>query len=252
MGQAARMVVDMFSPDLIDINYGCPVPKVTKKGAGSAALRDLCLMDETTIAVVEAVPDVPVTVKMRAGWDSKSIVIPEAGPRLEAHGVKAIALHPRTTKQSYKGLSNWDLIKSLKESVSIPVIGNGDIHGPEDARRMFEETGCDAVMVGRAALGNPWIFKQLSTFLKKGTLPDDPDIEERLQTCARHFTLLVESRGPVVGSNMMRKHFGWYIKSFPGAGALRRELVTAKDKDAMDVILSAAIKNSRTILKASA
>jgi len=252
MGQAARLVVDMFSPDLIDINYGCPVPKVTKKGAGSAALRDLCLMDETTIAVVEAVPDVPVTVKMRAGWDAKSIVIPEAGPRLEAHGVQAIALHPRTTKQSYKGLSDWDLIKSLKESVSIPVIGNGDIHGPEDAQRMFAATDCDAVMVGRAALGNPWIFKQLSTFLKKGTLPGDPDITERLETCARHFTLLVESRGLVVGANMMRKHFGWYIKNFPGAGALRRELVTAKDKDAMDVILSTAIKNSRTILKASA
>jgi len=117
---------------------------------------------------------------------------------------------------------------------------------------MFAATGCDAVMVGRAALGNPWIFKQLSTFLKKGTLPDDPGIEERLQTCARHFTLLVESRGPVVGANMMRKHFGWYIKNFSDAGALRRELVTAKDKDAMDVILSTAIKNSRTTLKASA
>ena len=189
---------------------------------------------------------------MRAGWDAKSIVIPEAGPRLEAHGVQAIALHPRTTKQSYKGLSDWNLIKILKESVSIPVIGNGDIHGPEDAQRMFAATGCDAVMVGRAALGNPWIFKQLSAYLKKGTLPGDPDIEERLQTCARHFTLLVESRGPVVGANMMRKHFGWYIKNFPDAGTLRRELVTAKDKDAMDVILSTAIKNSRTILKASA
>jgi len=252
MGQAARLVVDIFSPDLIDINYGCPVPKVTKKGAGSAALRDLCLMDESTIAVVEAVPEVPVTVKMRAGWDAKSIVIPEAGPRLEAHGVQAIALHPRTTKQSYKGLSDWNLIKLLKESVSIPVIGNGDIHGPEDARRMFDETGCDAVMVGRAALGNPWIFKQLSTYLKKGTLPGDPEIRERLQTCARHFILLVESRGPIIGANMMRKHFGWYIKSFPGAAALRQELVTAKDKDAMDMILSSAIENNRTVLKASA
>ena len=139
MNKAAKIVDVKFSPDIIDINYGCPVPKITKKGAGSAALKDLCLMDEITEAVVEALPNTPVTVKMRAGWDNSSIVIPEAGQRLEKIGVKAIALHPRTTKEGYSGTANWDLIKKLKNSVSIPVIGNGDIKTPENILSMFNQ-----------------------------------------------------------------------------------------------------------------
>ncbi|MBI90121.1 MAG: tRNA dihydrouridine synthase DusB, partial [Candidatus Marinimicrobia bacterium] len=141
MGQAAKYVYESFKPDLLDINYGCPVPKVTKKGGGSAALQDLCLMDEITYAVVESVPKIPVTVKMRAGWNNDSIVIPEVGGRLENIGVKAIALHPRTTKQRYTGNANWSYIKELKESCSIPVIGNGDVRTTDDMMRMFEETG---------------------------------------------------------------------------------------------------------------
>ena len=155
MAKAARVVADKFQPDIIDINYGCPVPKITKKGAGSAALKDLCLMDDITSAVVEAVPKLPVTVKMRAGWDMSHIVAIEAGPRLEKIGVKAIALHPRTTKQSYKGSANWELIKELKQAVSIPIIGNGDIKKPEDVVRMFEKTGCDA---GSGRFGKSMVF----------------------------------------------------------------------------------------------
>ena len=170
MGQAARYVVDMFNPDIVDINYGCPVPKVTKKGGGSAALQDLCLMDDITSAVVESVPEVPVTVKMRAGWNQKSIIIPEVGKRLEKIGVQAISLHPRTTKQRYTGKAEWKYIRQLKDSCSIPIIGNGDVCTTDDMIQMFEETGCDAVMVGRAALGNPWIFHQLS-----GDGSDKPD-----------------------------------------------------------------------------
>ena len=151
----------MFKPDIIDINYGCPVPKVTKRGAGSAALKNLALMDEITQAVVEAVPEVPVTVKMRAGWDHESIVSTEAGIRLEKIGIAAITLHPRTTKQQFTGQSNWQLITELKSAVNIPVIGNGDIKSVDDYFRMKEETGCDGVMIGRGALGNPWIFKSI-------------------------------------------------------------------------------------------
>ena len=160
MSKAAKQVYNKFVPDLIDINYGCPVPKITKRGAGSAALKDLCLMDDITSAVVESVPEIPVTVKMRAGWDKSSIVVPDAGERLQKIGVKAIALHPRTTKQSYSGKADWELIKLLKKSVSVPVIGNGDIKKPQDVQKMFDQTGCDAVMIGRAALGKPWFFNE--------------------------------------------------------------------------------------------
>ena len=245
MAKAARVVADKFQPDIIDINYGCPVPKITKKGAGSAALKNLCLMDDITTAVVESVPDLPVTVKMRAGWDMSNIVAIEAGPRLEKVGVKAIALHPRTTKQSYKGSANWNLIKELKQTVSIPVIGNGDIKKPEDVVRMFDETGCDAVMVARAALGNPWFFKQATALLLGASLPSIPNTHERIDMCKRHLELLLESRGEHIGTNLMRKQFGWYIKNFPGASSLRQSLVLAKDKEAMEKLLGEANKNHK-------
>ena len=229
MGNAARFVADQFKPDIIDINYGCPVPKITKRGAGSAALKDLCLMEEITSAVVESVPQVPVTVKMRAGWDSQSIVVETAGSQLEKAGVKAITLHPRTTKQHFTGKSDWSLIKTLKQAISIPVIGNGDINTADDVKKMFEETGCDAVMIGRAALGNPWIFRELKSIFEKGDPLPAPFISDRISTCRRHLNLLVENRGERIGLNLMRKHFGWYIKGFPGAGEFRKELVTAPD-----------------------
>jgi tRNA-dihydrouridine synthase B len=228
MSGAAQYVADNFQPDILDINYGCPVPKVTKRGAGSAALKDLCLMDEITAAVVEAVPELPVTVKMRAGWNNSSIVVPEAGERLEKIGVKAIALHPRTTVQSYTGKADWTLIRELKQAVSIPVIGNGDVSTPERVVEMFEETGCDAVMVGRGALGNPWFFKQALSAIGQARLPDLPSIAERIEMCRRHFALLLEDRGERWGMNLMRKHFGWYIRGFPGAAAVRQNLVTAE------------------------
>jgi len=241
MSRAAKMVVDKFSPDILDINYGCPVPKVTKRGAGSAALKDLCLMDDITAAVVEAVPEIPVTVKMRAGWDSTSIVVPEVGQRLEAIGVKAIALHPRTTKQSYNGSADWSLIKQLKEATAVPVIGNGDIKTPDDVMHMFEQTKCDAVMVGRSALGNPWFFKEAIALYKGKTVPQPPTIKERISGCRQHFDHMIDWHGERTATNMMRKHFGWYIRGFSGAGNYRKALVSAPDSTTMISILNSIV-----------
>lgn len=237
MSKAARMVVDKFSPDILDINYGCPVPKVTKRGAGSAALRDLCLMDDITAAVVESVPQVPVTVKMRAGWDADSIVVPKVGPRLEKYGVKALALHPRTTKQSYKGKADWTLIKALKESTSLPVIGNGDVKSPDDAMKMFEATGCDAVMIGRGALGNPWFFRDAIALYKGEEIPLEPSTKEKVLKCRQHFDQMVDWHGDRIGTNLMRKHFGWYIRGFNGAAPFRKALVCAPNREEMLVLL---------------
>ncbi len=241
MSRAAKMVVDKFSPDILDINYGCPVPKITKRGAGSAALKDLCLMDDITAAVVEAVPEVPVTVKMRAGWDNTSIVVPEVGQRLEAIGVKAIALHPRTTKQSYNGSADWSLIKQLKEATAVPVIGNGDIKTPDDVMHMFEQTKCDAVMVGRSALGNPWFFKEAIALYKGKSVPQPPTMKERISGCRQHFDHMIDWHGERTATNMMRKHFGWYIRGFSGAGNYRKALVSAPDSTTMISILNSIV-----------
>ena len=239
MSNAARLVVDNFNPDIIDINYGCPVPKITKRGAGSAALKDLCLMDDITSAVVESVPEVPVTVKMRAGWDSQSIVVPEVGERLENIGIKAITLHPRTTKQSYKGDADWSLIKLLKESTNIPVIGNGDIKTPEDVIRMFEKTSCDGVMVGRSSLGNPWFFKQAVALFEGKKIEGEPTLEDKVNCCRQHFIKMIEWHGERIAVNLMKKHFGWYIRGFQKSSTIRKALVSAQNQDTIISILDA-------------
>ena len=237
MENAAKLVYDKFRPDLIDINYGCPVPKVTNKGAGSAALKDLCLMEDITEAVVKAVDKIPVTVKMRAGWNSESIVSTEAGINLEKIGVKAITLHPRTTVQMYKGSANWDLIKELKDNVKIPVIGNGDVKSIDDINRMFSHTKCDGIMIGRAALGNPWFFTQIKKYLLNEDF-EEITIDERLEICKKHLELLVQTHGEVVGSNNMKKHFAWYFKGLKNASMYRKKFVLAKNYSEMKDILS--------------
>jgi tRNA-dihydrouridine synthase B len=237
MENAAKLVYEKFKPDLIDINYGCPVPKVTKKGAGSAALKVLCLMEDITEAVVKAVDKIPVTVKMRAGWNSENIVSTQAGINLEKVGVKAITLHPRTTVQMYKGNANWDLIKELKENVSIPIIGNGDVKNIDDINEMFSHTNCDGIMIGRAALGNPWFFAEVRKYMLNENF-EDISIEERLEICKKHLELLVQIHGEIVGANNMKKHFAWYFKGFKGASSFRKKFVLAKNYSEMKDILS--------------
>ena len=241
MRDAARYVMDSFRPDIIDINYGCPVPKVTKKGAGSAALKDLCLMDEITDAVVEAVPDIPVTVKMRAGWDQNNLVSTEAGVRMEKIGVGAITLHPRTTKQQFSGMSNWSLIKELKEAVNIPVIGNGDVNSLEDYNKLLNETGCDGVMIGRAALGKPWIFNSLKTKTSADAVIN-PGLPQIINIAQRHFLMLTEYYNNSLSVNLSKKHFNYYFKGFNGASNWRKQFMKIKNTDEIFILMNQMTK----------
>ena len=230
VGNSAKILNEKFNPDIIDINYGCPVPKVTKRGAGSGAMRDLCKMEDITRAVVESVPEKPITVKMRAGWDNDSIISTNAGVRLEKVGVKAITLHPRTTKQQFSGRSSWQYIKELKDAIDIPVIGNGDVVTADDFMRMKDETGCDAVMIGRAALGNPWIFKAIEAKLN-GREFINPSLNERAEMCKIHFDLLKDDKHEKLCLNLSKKHFAWYLKGFPGAAEWRSKFVRSDNID---------------------
>ncbi len=230
IARSAAVLAERFRPDLIDLNFGCPVPKVTRKGAGGAMLRDLDLMRETVRATVQAVPHLPVTVKMRSGWDKTSIVAVEAAQIIEEAGGAAIALHPRMARQGFTGQADWPLIKAVKERVCIPVIGNGDIHTAADALRMFETTGCDAVMVARGALGSPWIFRQIHDLLEGRpatpiTLPDIAGV------CRDHFELMRAEKSERGAVNYTKKHFNWYLKGFPGAAGWRRAFMGSQSTE---------------------
>ena len=227
IAESAAIMAERFQPDIIDLNFGCPVPKVTKRGAGSAMLRDLDLMREVVEATVAAVPDLPVTVKMRAGWDNNCIVATEAAAIVEDAGAVALTLHPRTTKQSFSGLADWSLIAEVKQTVSIPVVGNGDVRTPHDALRMFKETGCDAVMVARGALGRPWFFRQIGDLLA-GREPQEVTLSEVARICRRHFELLLADRSEQLTVNLTKKHFSHYLKGFPNAGHWRKAFLSTE------------------------
>lgn len=228
MAKAAQ-IVEEHGADIIDINMGCPTPKIVKNGEGSALMRNPQLAYEIVAAVVAAVK-VPVTVKMRTGWDHSHLNAPDIAKLAEQAGASAVAVHGRTREQFYTGKADWDMICKVKEAVKIPVIGNGDIWRPEDAAQMLEQTGCDAVMIGRGAQGNPWIFREVTHYLKTGQLLEAPTIAERLSVIERHFDDLVAFKGEYVGIREMRKHAAWYTHGLPHAAELRKRFNQAETK----------------------
>ena len=232
---AAAKLTAAAGVDSIDVNMGCPAPKITKNGEGAALLRQPGLVYAILASVVAAV-DIPVTVKIRSGWDAASINAPEIAVLAEKAGVAAIAVHGRTREQFYAGTADWSLIRAVKERVTIPVIGNGDIRSAADAVRMLDETGCDAVMVGRGAQGNPWLFRQIAAYLKTGVVPPPPSLDERIQILGRHLDMAIAYSGEYTAIREMRRHAAWYTKGLKHAAELRLRFNSAETRaDFLDV-----------------
>ncbi len=222
MAQAAEIAAEM-KPDFIDLNFGCPVKKVVKRGAGAALLKDVALVGKIARAVVKVSP-APVTAKIRKGWNQKSANALEIARELEQAGVAAITVHGRTQSEMFRGTADWEIIAEIKRKISIPVIGNGDVRSAEDAKKMLDETGCDLVMIGRGALGNPWIFQQANYFLETGELLPPPTPQQKLEIILRHLDDRVQGEQSKRALFEMRKHLSWYVKGLPGCAHVRAQL----------------------------
>jgi tRNA-dihydrouridine synthase B len=240
----AAKIVDVTNPDLLDINFGCPVKKVALKGAGAGVLKDVDLMIRLTSSVVKST-SLPVTVKTRLGWDDNSLNIEEVAERLQDVGIQALAIHGRTRAQMYKGEADWTLIGKVKNNprIKIPIFGNGDIDSPEKAVEYKNRYGVDGIMIGRAAIGYPWIFNEIKHFRETGTHLPAPTIEERVAVARKHLHKSVEWKGPIVGINEMRRHYANYLKGMPNIKEFRGKLVTLKEVAEIDAVLDEIVAN---------
>lgn len=222
--------------DILDINMGCPVPKVVNNGEGSGLMKEPKLVGEIVRAVSSSISK-PLTIKIRKGFTESSVNAVEIAKIAEANGAAAIAVHGRTREQYYSGHADWNVIRAVKEAVSIPVIGNGDVFGPEDAIRLVEETGCDGIMLARGARGNPWIFSQIKEYLKTGLKPEKPNVAEAVDMILRHARMSIEYKGEYTGIREMRKHVAWYTVGYPMAAKLRNRVNEISDIKSLENLL---------------
>ena len=245
LARAAEIAMEA-GPDVIDLNMGCPAPKIAGNRAGCALMNDPELASRIIRAVKSASP-VPVTVKFRKGWDDAHINAVEFAKMAQESGADAIALHGRTRAQMYAPSADWEIIGRVKAAVTIPVIGNGDVDSPQAAKKLLEKTGCDLVMVGRGALGKPWVFRQIAAYLRDGMLLPDPPVEERMEVMLRHIEKMVKYKGEYIGFREARKHCGWYITGIRGAAALRRRAGTIQSMEDVEALAREVIRQEREI-----
>ena len=228
--------IENYDIDIIDVNMGCPAPKIAKNGEGSALTKNPKLVGEIVKAMVTAQKK-PVTIKFRKGFDEEHINAVEIAKIAEQNGAAAVAVHGRTREQYYSGKADWDIIKAVKEAVSIPVIGNGDVFTPQDAKNMLEYTKCDAIMIGRAAQGNPWIFQRINHYINTGEMLPEVTTEQKVEKALRHARMLIEYKGEYIGVREMRKHISWYMKGIKGAAELREKINRANSYNEIEQLL---------------